>query len=259
MDTMPNPKPSETQDEFIQRCMSDEESVSSFPDEAQRYAVCSSKWSETRMNIIERYNQAFADSYNDYPQAATENAKIALRWADEHGWGECGTPVGKVRANQLAKRESITRDTIARMAGFERHRQNSQKELGDGCGRLMWLAWGGDEGIAWAQRKLEQIDKGKFAGEKISFDYDGVLSTDKGKELAKRLISEGNTVYIISARRQKDGMLSTAKELGITESRIYAMGSNKAKIEKVQALGITKHYDNNQEVIDALGSVGKLF
>jgi hypothetical protein len=23
----------------------------------------------------------------------------------------------------------------------------------------MWLAWGGDEGIEWAQRKLEQIDK----------------------------------------------------------------------------------------------------
>jgi hypothetical protein len=24
----------------------------------------------------------------------------------------------------------------------------------------MWLAWGGDEGIEWAQRKLEQIDNG---------------------------------------------------------------------------------------------------
>jgi hypothetical protein len=47
------------------------------------------------------------------------------------------------------------------MAAFERHRQNSDKELGDGCGRLMWLAWGGDEGVEWAQRKLEQIDKNK--------------------------------------------------------------------------------------------------
>ena len=102
----------------------------------------------------------FADSYTDYPQAATENAKIALRWAEENGWGDCGTPVGKARANQLANREPISRDTIARMAGFERHRQNSDKELGDGCGRLMWLAWGGDEGIAWAQRKLEQLKNG---------------------------------------------------------------------------------------------------
>jgi hypothetical protein len=96
-------------------------------------------------------------SYTDYPKKAVENAKIALRWAEENGWGDCGTAVGKQRANQLANKEAISEDTISRMASFERHRQNSQKELGDGCGRLMWLAWGGDEGIEWAQRKLEQL------------------------------------------------------------------------------------------------------
>jgi hypothetical protein len=96
-------------------------------------------------------------SYTDYPKQAIENAKVALRYAEENGWGGCGTPVGKQRANQLANGEPISPETIARMASFERHRQNSQKELGDGCGRLMWLAWGGDEGVEWAQRKLEQI------------------------------------------------------------------------------------------------------
>lgn len=102
-------------------------------------------------------------SYTDYPKAATENAKIALRWAEENGWGSCGTPVGKARANQLAKGEPISEDTISRMASFARHKQNSQRELGDGCGRLMWLAWGGDEGVEWAQRKLEQIKKEKLS------------------------------------------------------------------------------------------------
>lgn len=102
--------------------------------------------------------EELAESYTDYPKGAQENAKIALRWVEENGWGSCGTPVGKARANQLAKGEPISRETIARMAAFERHRQNSNKELGDGCGRLMWLAWGGDEGVEWAQRKLEQID-----------------------------------------------------------------------------------------------------
>lgn len=100
-------------------------------------------------------------SYTDYPKAASENAKIALRYAEENGWGSCGTPVGKIRANQLANNEPISEETIARMAAFERHRQNSEKELGDGCGRLMWLAWGGDEGVEWAQRKLEQIRNGE--------------------------------------------------------------------------------------------------
>lgn len=108
---------------------------------------------ELLKNIVKRDFK----SYTDYPQEAKENAKIALRYAEQNGWGDCGTGVGKARANQLAKGEPITEDTISRMASFERHRQNSDKELGDGCGRLMWLAWGGDAGIEWASRKLEQI------------------------------------------------------------------------------------------------------
>lgn len=107
--------------------------------------------------------EKFQESYTDYPKEASDNAKIALRWAEENGWGSCGTPVGKKRANDLAAGRPVSRDTIARMAAFERHRQNSQKELGDGCGRLMWLAWGGDAGVEWASRKLEQIEREKMS------------------------------------------------------------------------------------------------
>jgi len=103
------------------------------------------------------YYKTFLKSYNDYPKQASQNAKTALRWAEKNGWGSCGTSVGKARANQLANGENISMETISRMASFERHRENSKRELGDGCGRLMWLAWGGDAGIEWAQRKLEQI------------------------------------------------------------------------------------------------------
>lgn len=154
---MPRPKSDESRKEFMERCMADPESVNTFPDASQRYAVCNSVWTTDRMTSMSKFLDAYAETYNDYPKQATENAKIALRYAEENGWGDCGTPVGKMRANQLANGEPISEDTIARMAAFERHRQNSDKELGDGCGRLMWLAWGGDEGIEWAQRKLEQI------------------------------------------------------------------------------------------------------
>jgi len=102
------------------------------------------------------------ESYTDYPKQASENAQIALDYAEKNGWSDCGTDVGKQRANQLAKREPISRDTIARMSAFERQRQNSDRKLGDGCGRLMWLAGGGDAGVEWASRKLEQIDKKSF-------------------------------------------------------------------------------------------------
>jgi hypothetical protein len=121
---------------------------------AERYEM------SAREKVIELLRKEInLETYNDYPEQATENAKIALRWVEENGWGDCGTAVGKARANQLANGENISRDTIARMASFARHKENSQKELGDGCGRLMWLCWGGDAGIEWAQRKLEQINK----------------------------------------------------------------------------------------------------
>ena len=150
---MPRPRINETAEQYISRCMADPETQEKYPDQAQRYAVCGSMYDTPLGN----YKNVFAQSYDDYPKAASENAKIALKWAEENGWGSCGTGVGKARANQLSKGLPLTESTIARMAGFARHRQNSQRELGDGCGRLMWLAWGGDEGIEWAQRKLKQI------------------------------------------------------------------------------------------------------
>jgi len=100
------------------------------------------------------------ETYNDYPEAATNNAKRALKWKEENG-SDCGTPVGWTRANQLANREKISRDTIARMASFKRHQQNKDVPYSEGCGGLMWDAWGGDAGINWAIRKLEQIDNRK--------------------------------------------------------------------------------------------------
>lgn len=98
------------------------------------------------------------ESYADYPEAAKNNAKRALKWAEENGWGSCGTPVGKQRARQLASGEALSRSTIARMASFKRHQQNKDVPYSEGCGGLMYDSWGGDAGINWAISKLKEID-----------------------------------------------------------------------------------------------------
>ena len=158
------PSKGEDKEPFLQRCIS--YVINEGKESEQAVAICNSLW-----------EQHFAeDSFTDYPKQAIENAKIALRWAEENGWGECGTPVGKARANQLAKGEPISKDTIARMASFERQRQNSQRELGDGCGRLMWLAWGGDAGVEWASRKLEQLNKTTMQGFSIQNEEQHIIS-----------------------------------------------------------------------------------
>ena len=113
--------------------------------------------------ILDGYDGELAlakDSYNDYPESASNAAKRALKWKEEKG-SSCGTPVGWARANQLANKENISRDTIARMASFARHLQYEDVPYSEGCGGIMVDAWGGRSGIEWAQRKLEQIDKKK--------------------------------------------------------------------------------------------------
>lgn len=152
---------------------------------------------------IQPESQLEFESYTDYPNAAVENAKIALRWAEENGWGDCGTAVGKARANQLANREPISEETIARMASFERHRQNSTKELGDGCGRLVWLAWGGDEGIEWASNKLEEIRNSQSEEFKQIDNNDNLkLNTqemNKSKlKFSEAMLADGTSVWVSS-------------------------------------------------------------
>lgn len=113
---------------------------------------------EEEFSVIDNF-----DTYNDYPESAVNNAKRALKWVEENGWGSCGTSVGKKRANQIAKKEKLSRDTIARMASFKRHQQHKDVPYSEGCGGLMWDAWGGTSGIEWAIRKLKQIDSKKMS------------------------------------------------------------------------------------------------
>jgi len=102
----------------------------------------------------------------DYPQAAVENARMALEAREDTGNpNDCGTRVGWERANQLDNGEDLSEETISRMAAFERHEDNAnQGEEGRAdCGWLMWNAWGGKEGIEWAQDKLDEFDEAREA------------------------------------------------------------------------------------------------
>ena len=99
-------------------------------------------------------------SYSDYPQAVKNNARRVLEYVEENGWGSCGTPVGKQRANQLANGEAISLDTIKRMYSYlSRHAVDleSSTSYSDGCGMLMYDAWGGKAGLTWSRSKLREL------------------------------------------------------------------------------------------------------
>ena len=114
-------------------------------------------------------------TYTDYPESASNNAKRAIEWRDENNNpNDCGTRVGWARANQLANKEPISAQTVKRMASFNRHRQNKDVPYSEGCGGLMWDAWGGTSGIDWAINKSKEIDnmvKINLTGEVVDFDF----------------------------------------------------------------------------------------
>lgn len=162
------PNADETQDEFVSRCISYE--IGNGMEQDQAIAVCYSKWDEAKLAELKQYELTAEEAellikevlmarnvWRNYPKVIKENAQRALNYAEENGWGTCGTPVGKKRANDLASGRPLSEETLARMASFARHLQYDNKELGDGCAKLMILAWGGREGIEWAQRELNKI------------------------------------------------------------------------------------------------------
>jgi len=111
-------------------------------------------------NFLAFKNQEAFESYADYPDGVKSNAKKVLEYTEENGWGSCGTPVGKQRANQLANGEPISVDTIKRMYSYlSRHEVDleSSASYGDGCGRLMYDAWGGKAALGWSRNKLREL------------------------------------------------------------------------------------------------------
>ena len=57
------------------------------------------------------------ESYSDYPAGVKNNAKKGIELNEKIG-NKCATPVGKVRAQQLANGRPISVETIKRMHSY---------------------------------------------------------------------------------------------------------------------------------------------
>jgi hypothetical protein len=104
--------------------------------------------------------------WTDYPQAATDNAKRALKIREDEGT-DCGTPVGWESARIIANKEAITKQRLPRIYSFlsraKTYDQGNFKDE-DGkqiCGSIMYAAWGGDEMHRWAERTLNNMKEEK--------------------------------------------------------------------------------------------------
>jgi hypothetical protein len=133
------------------------------------------------------------ESYSDYPQAVSNNAKRGIELNEKNG-NKCATDVGKVRGQQLAQGKPLSIETIGRMYSYLSRAETYYDENDtQACGTISYLLWGGLAGKRWAESKLKELGKLELAVGVPHYTADGKL-------------------YIGPTHKDADGRLMTGAE-----------------------------------------------
>ena len=97
------------------------------------------------------------ESYSDYGSGISNNAQKGIDLNDKNN-NKCATPVGKVRAQQLAKGEPISVETIKRMYSYLSRAETYYDESDmNACGTIAYLLWGGKAALSYSRNKLREL------------------------------------------------------------------------------------------------------
>ena len=89
-------------------------------------------------------------------EAMANNAKRGLKMRDESSpSNKGGTQVGLQRANQFAKRESVSLETVMRTYQFLSRARVYYKPGQNTKGTQAYLMWGGPAALTWARNILK--------------------------------------------------------------------------------------------------------
>ena len=216
------------------------------------------------------------ESYTDYPEAAKKAAASAIKKNEERtASAKCGTAVGKIRAQQIAQGKPLSYETIKRVNAYLSRAitfiDKSDPDYLNSCAYISVGLWGGEAMLPYAQKIIRQKEKKTelarigstyeakpvapyYPNEnRVSFDFDDVLSTPEGQIRAKRYVDAGYNVYIITRRQKNVGepVYKIADKVGIPRNNIYFTGGA-LKYDTVKRLKIAKHFDNNQNELDRI-------
>jgi DNA-directed RNA polymerase subunit K/omega len=101
------------------------------------------------------------------PRTVRNNAKRALEARDEAPPSrKAMTPVGIARANQLARGDNVSVNTLRRMVSYlSRARDNYQRAKAKGLSASespaiqAYLGWGGSAALTWARSELAKAEQ----------------------------------------------------------------------------------------------------
>jgi Putative phage serine protease XkdF len=97
------------------------------------------------------------ESFSDYGDGVANNAKRGIELNEKNG-NKCATPVGKVRAQQLAQKKPISVETVKRMYSYLSRAETYYDESDtSACGTISYLLWGGKAALSWSRNKLREL------------------------------------------------------------------------------------------------------
>lgn len=242
----------ETEKDFIGRCMS--EIKGEYPDEKQRYAVCKSYADKFEKDM--KQEELFvlqprkSENRGTYLARCSNNGRMRKQFKNiKERMGFCLNTFNEYYSywSKLEEFGEIPTDSIlGECIAQEKSKGFDYKTAYRHCASKVVSKSG--------PINLEEdllVEPVEFAD--ISVDFDDTLSTERGQNLVRNLIDDGNTIHIITRRNENENkdVYKIADELGISRADIH-FTNGKLKWETIKQLGIEKHIDNNEDEIKAI-------
>ena len=180
-------------------------------------------------NCVPIENSEF--STNDYPESVKDAAARGIRLNEEQG-NKCGTLVGKQRAQQLAKGETISEETVKRMYSYlSRAGAYYNPSDTEACGTISYLLWGGPDALGWSERYLEKLDNERVqqsmmeAAEELGEEHDITqtvyMSADQFNETVAGVVDAVKALDILGRRNADEKAKTVYKYEGPAPQRKF--------------------------------------
>jgi len=130
------------------------------------------------------------ESYGGYPESASNNAKRGIELNKKVN-NKCSTQVGKIRGQQLARKEKFTLSTLKRIHSYL-SRAETYYDAGnnEACGTISYLLWGGKSMKNWVESKLKGLGELSLA-EKVIDGHTAYDTAEQAYAVAKSKGCEG--------------------------------------------------------------------
>jgi hypothetical protein len=188
------------------------------------------------------------ESFSDYGDGVANNAKRGIELNEKNG-NKCATPVGKVRAQQLAQKKPISVETVKRMYSYL-SRAETYYDEGDtsACGTISYLLWGGKAALSWSRNKLRELGllQESEAQPSVVSTYPGEAASGS---IAPALLSEAGNMNVFGIETEYFHICPGAVEL-FTHLVSMPMDEDTKGMVRSAALQADRLFDIEEDVLE---------